>query len=51
MKGLSGFQSNYTSRNRPRRFFNDTMILIKQRTMLGNGGLSYNPNWREGKVA
>jgi len=51
MKGFSRMTTNYLSGNRPRRFLSNTKLLINHRTMTGNGGLEYDPNWRAGKAA
>lgn len=49
MKGLNTTKKNYKSGNRPRRFFSHTKQILNMRTMTSDGGLKYNPNWREDK--
>ncbi len=51
MKGFATSPKNYSSGNRPRRFLNNTRLLINQKIMLSSAGLKYDPLWRERKAA
>lgn len=51
MKGISRSKLNYSKGYRPRRFFNKKRIMINLKTMTGDGGLQYDPNWNRVKIA
>ncbi len=51
MKGFATSLTNYSSGNRPRRFFANTKLLINHKAIISSGGLKYDPDWRLTKAA
>ena len=49
MLNLNAFSKPY-SNLRPKTFFAERKRMITQDIIVGNGGKSYNPNWKSGKT-